>query len=70
MPNKADSENDIILEMHHAKRFHALTTVFNVTIKMKTVGKQLVKELQQNTKSSIDQETDDDKTKCEQVTDC
>jgi hypothetical protein len=67
MPNKADSENDT-LEMHHVKRFHASTIVFNVTIKMKTVQKQLLKELQQNTKSSVDQETDDDKTKCEQVT--
>jgi phosphoketolase len=50
MPNKGDGENDFILKMHHVKRFHASTIVFNVIMQMKTVRKQLLNELQQNIK--------------------
>jgi hypothetical protein len=37
MPNKADSENDVILEMHHVGNYEGFSRIFNVIIKMKTV---------------------------------
>jgi hypothetical protein len=37
MPNKADSENDVILEMQHIGNYEEFSRIFNVTIKMKTV---------------------------------
>jgi hypothetical protein len=48
MPNKADSENDVILEMHHVGNdgvFYASTIVFSVILKMKFARKQLLKKL-------------------------
>jgi hypothetical protein len=52
MPNKADSETDVILEMYHTgnyEEFSCSAIVFNVMMKMKIVGKQLLNKLQRNT---------------------
>jgi hypothetical protein len=63
MPKMADSEKDAILEMYHTgnyEEFSCLTVVFNVMIKMKIVGKQLLEQITKHRKTSEDQETDDD----------
>jgi hypothetical protein len=52
VPNKADSENYVIMEMHHFdnyEEFHLSTVVCNITVKMKTVRKQLLNKLLRNT---------------------
>jgi hypothetical protein len=51
MPNKADSEGDVILEMYHVrnfKNFNASTVVCNVIMRMKVVRKQLLNKFQRN----------------------
>jgi hypothetical protein len=55
MLNKADSENDIILEIHHGgnyEQFSCIDKVFSVIIKMKIVRKQLLNKLLKNTRRS------------------
>jgi hypothetical protein len=50
MPNKADSKNIVMLEMHHVRCFHTSTTVFDAIMRMKIVRKQLLNKLQRNTR--------------------
>jgi hypothetical protein len=49
MPNKADSENDVILEMHHIRNYKEFSCI-DVTMKIKIVRKQFLNKLQQNTR--------------------
>jgi hypothetical protein len=51
MPNKADSENDIILE--GKKSFHSATTVVNVIMIMKIMRKLSLNKLRHNTRRHL-----------------